>query len=66
MPVLTTPSSLAEAFRIVCICYSRHIIHKPNHKCVFKSGASSKCTYYTYQKGVCTPVSPVRVWSKAG
>ena len=67
IPVLTAPSALSAAYRVVCIRCVYYMITHNNHRCSFGSSVSSKCAYYIHQKGACTPMSLslIQYWSEA-
>ena len=55
--ILTTPSALSAAYQVVYIHYIHYIITHNDHRYSFGSSTSSKCVYYTRQKGAYTPIS---------
>ena len=57
IPVLTTLSTLSVAFQVVCFLYVRCMITHNDYRYSFGSNILLKYAYYTYQKGVYTPVS---------
>jgi hypothetical protein len=57
MPILVPTGAFVGTFWVCCVQCVYVQIKKLEYRCSFDKDDSSKCAYYTLQKGVYTPVS---------